>query len=94
MSFTVPPAPLAQVHHLDDRRRPEPGAEVWAEVEAAARLLGILREAGLSVRFDHPPGGRVRVRITDLEGNTIREVPPSVAVDPVALEREALRPAC
>jgi hypothetical protein len=95
MSFTVPPRPLAPVHHLDDHRPPPPpDEEVWAEVMAAARLFGILREAGRSVRFDPAADGRpTRVRITDLDGNTIREVSPAVAVDPEALERAALGPA-
>lgn len=95
MSFTVPPRPVAPVHHLDDYRDPPPpGDEVWAEVLAAARLFGVLRAAGRSVRFDPAADGSpTRIRITDLEGNTIRSISPSVAVDPEALEREALGPA-
>ena len=97
MSFTVPPDPLASVHRLDDHRKrssqPEID-EVWAEVMAAARLFGMLREAGLSVRFDPADeDGELRVRITDLDGNTVREISPATAVDPVALAREAFRPA-
>ena len=96
MSFTVPPGDLTPVTHLDDHRD-SPSREideVWAEVMAAAKLFGMLREAGLSVRFD-PSGddGPLRVRITDLDGNTIREISPETAVDPVALAREAFRPA-
>jgi hypothetical protein len=97
MSFTVPPDPLASVHRLDDHRKvsktPEVD-EVWAEVMAAARLFGMLREAGLSIRFDPAAeAGELRVRITDLDGNTVREISPATAVDPVALAREAFRPA-
>jgi hypothetical protein len=100
MSFKVPPTDLAQIYRLDDFRSilppedPPQGEEVWAEVMAAARLFGELREAGLSVRFDvDDPTLPPRVRITDLEGNTIREIPPSIACDPDALEAEVLRPA-
>lgn len=100
MSFSVPPGPIAPVYRLDDFRtvleqEPEvdPG-QVWGEVTAAAQLFGALREAGLSVRFDvDDPTLPPRVRITDLEGRTVREIPPAIACDPEALEAEALRPA-
>jgi len=96
MSFSVPPDRPSPVAHLDDHRRsPEREIdEVWAEVMAAARLFGMLREAGLSVRFDpSDDDGPMRVRITDLDGNTVREISPATAVDPAALAREAFRPA-
>ena len=61
---------------------------------AAAHLFGVLRDAGRSVRFDtDDPARPPRVRITDLEGRTIREIPTAIACDPAALEAEALRPA-
>ena len=97
MSFTVPPGPLANLYRLDDFRSefaPEPpvdATQVWGEVMAAAQLFGELREAGLSVRFDvEDPTLPPRVRITDLEGRTVKEISASVACDPVALEAEAL----
>ncbi len=100
MSFTVPPTGVAPVYRLDDFRTsltppaPVEGDEVWAEVLAAARLFGVLRDAGLSVRFDaDEPGLPPRVRITDLDGRTVREIPPALACDPDALAAEALRPA-
>jgi hypothetical protein len=100
MSFIVPPGPLAPVLRLDDFRTtlpqepPVDDAQVWDEVMAAAQLFGTLREAGMSVRFDvDDPTLPPRVRITDLEGRTIREVPASLACDPGALEEAALRPA-
>lgn len=87
----------ASLYRLDDFRSafgaepPVDAGEVWAEVMAAARLFGVLREAGLSVRFDaDDPTLPPRVRITDLEGNTVREIPPAVACDPAALEAMAL----
>lgn len=97
MSYTVPPRPLASVHRLDDHRTalaPDPATdpgEVWAEVLAAARLFGALREAGMSVRFDtEDPAYPPRVRITDLSGRVVREVAPALACDPEALEAELL----
>jgi hypothetical protein len=61
---------------------------------AAAQLFGTLREAGLSIHFDiDDPDLPPRVRITDLEGRTIREIPAALACDPSALEAEVLRPA-
>ena len=48
---------------------------------AAAQLFGELRAAGMSVRFDvDDPTLPPRVRVTDLEGRTIREIPPTVGV--------------
>jgi hypothetical protein len=86
---------MAPVYRLDDYRSalpPQPAVnaeEVWAEVMAAAALFGTLRDAGLGLRFDAgEPGEPPRVRLTDLEGHTIREVPPALACDPAALEAE------
>src|SRR3954453_18375281 len=100
MSYTVPPDGLAPLYRLDDFRsilppeEPPDGDEVWAEVASAARLFGVLREAGMSVRFDvDDPTLPPRVRITDLQGRTIRDIPASIACDPEALEAEALKPA-
>jgi hypothetical protein len=99
MSFTVPPGPLAPVYRMDDFRTdlsqdpPVDAAQVWGEVMAAAQLFGVLRDAGMSVRFDaEGPDGPPRVRITDLQGRTLREISPDTACDPAALEAEALRP--
>ena len=100
MSFKVPPGPLAPVYRLDDYRSahpPEPlvdDTQIWGEIMAAAQLFGKLRDAGRSVRFDvDDPSSPPRVRITDLEGRTIKEVSSAIACDPVALEAEALSPA-
>jgi len=88
----MPPG-TASVHRLDDYRsalnrpRERPEDEVWAEILAAGDLFGALADAGMAVRFDasdpaHPP----RVLVTDLDGNTLRELSPSMACDPAALE--------
>jgi hypothetical protein len=97
MSFTVPPGPLAPVLRLDDYRTdlpqdpPVDATAVWGEVAAAAELFGELRAAGMSVRFDSDgPDGPPRVRVTDLEGRMLRDVPPSIACDPAALGAELL----
>jgi hypothetical protein len=97
MSFTVPPGPLAPVVRLDDYRSelpaepPVDATQVWGEVMAAAQLFGELRDAGMSVRFDvEDPTLPPRVRITDLEGRTIREISPAVACDPRLLHDEIL----
>lgn len=90
---------LASVHRLDDYRSalapqaPADAEQLWLEVLAAARLFGELRQAGMSVRFDATADGPPLVRITDLQGKTIREVAPAVACDPAALEAELLSPA-
>ena len=100
MSFIVPPGPLGNLYRLDDFRTDLPAepavdpSEVWTEVMAAAQLFGKLRQAGLSVRFDvQDPTLPPRVRITDLQGRTIRDIEPSLACDPSALEEELLKPA-
>jgi hypothetical protein len=97
MSFTVPPGPLASLYRLDDFRTEMPqdppvdATQVWGEVMAAAQLFGELRAAGMSVRFDvEDPTLPPRVRITDLEGRTLREIPASLACDPEALQAEVL----
>ena len=95
MSTPVPDGPLAPVIRLDDFRTEDPQdspvdpAAVWAEVMNAARLFGTLREAGMSVRFETEAEGPPRVVITDLQGRKIREIPPSAACDPDALEAAA-----
>ena len=97
MSTPVPDRPLAPVYRLDDYRTdeapegPVDANAVWAEVMAAARLFGTLRQAGMSVRFDSDGDGPPKVSITDLEGHTIKEIPPSAACDADALEAEAFK---
>lgn len=97
MSFSVPPSPLAPVYRLDDFRSAEAPlpavdpVQVWGEVMAAAQLFGELRDAGMSIRFDaEDPASPPRVRITDLQGRTLREISPAVACDPQALHAEVL----
>jgi hypothetical protein len=97
MSNPVPDGPLAPVYRLDDYRSeitPEPPVDadaVWSEVMAAAQLFGTLREAGLSVKFDSGGDGPPRVAITDLQGNVIEDMPPSVACDAAKLRDAAFK---
>lgn len=97
MSFSVPPGPLSNLYRLDDFRSALPAepevdpGQVWGEVMAAAQLFGALRDAGLSIRFDvSDPTQPPRVRITDLEGRTVKEISPAAACDPETLQAEAL----
>ena len=87
------PPGTASVHRLDDYRtafgrpRDRPDDEVWAEIVAAGDLFGALADVGMTVRFDaSDPAQPPRVLVTDLDGNTLRELSPSVAYDPAALE--------
>jgi hypothetical protein len=91
------PPGTASVHRLDDYRtaldrpREQPEDEVWAEILAAGDLYGALAAAGMAVRFDaSDPALPPRVRVTDLAGNTLRELSPSVACDPGALQSALL----
>jgi hypothetical protein len=97
MTDLPPEGDLAPVYRLDDYRTemapeaPVDANAVWSEVMAAARLFGSLRQAGMSVRFDSETDGPPRVTITDLSGNAIKEIDPSVACDAAALEDEAFK---
>lgn len=88
--------PLARVYRLEHyrgraRSAPAEDGAVWDEVEAAARLFGDLRAAGMSVRFEPAGAARPpRVWITDLQGRVLRDVAPATACDPAALEAELL----
>lgn len=56
-----------------------------AELAAAARRAEELRALGRELRFlVDPGGGQVRVEVRDLEGNVIRTIPPSAALDVAA----------
>lgn len=56
--------------------------ELPSQVEAAARRWKELRDMGRELRFEpDPQTGRIAVEVRDLDGNLIRAVPPSVALD-------------
>lgn len=76
---------------LDRAARPEgPPPEVQAEVRAAARCAERLHEMGRQLCFEpDPEGGRVRIEVRDLDGNVLRRIPPSEALEIAAGRRGA-----
>jgi uncharacterized FlaG/YvyC family protein len=62
-----------------------PPAEVLAEMEAASRRYDELRSQKRELHFAHDPQqNRVVVEVRDLEGNVLRTIPPSQALDVIA----------
>ena len=57
-----------------------PPPEVRRQVRAAQRALHELDERGREVRLD-TRGGRIRIEVCDADGNVLREVSPSEALD-------------
>jgi hypothetical protein len=57
-----------------------PPAEVREEIRHAQRALHELEALGREVRFDASEG-RVRIELCDGDGNVLREIAPSQAVD-------------
>lgn len=61
-----------------------PPAEVLDAMDAAGRVARELHATGRELRFVPPhdgAGGRVRVEVRDLDGNVLREIPPSELLD-------------
>jgi uncharacterized FlaG/YvyC family protein len=62
-----------------------PPAEVLEEMEAASRRYDELRSQQRELHFTHDPEqNRVVVQVRDLEGNVLRTIPPSKALDVIA----------
>jgi flagellar protein FlaG len=57
-----------------------PPPEVMDEVLAAQRAIEDMHDRGRTLHFAMD-SGRVKILLQDLDGNVIREVPPSKAVD-------------
>jgi hypothetical protein len=57
-----------------------PPADVMEEVLAAQRAIEDMHARGRQLHFDMD-SGRVRILLQDLDGNTIREIPPSHALE-------------
>jgi flagellar protein FlaG len=73
--------PGATVDTLPSR----PPIEVLAEMEAASRRYDELRSQQRELHFTHDPEqNRVVVEVRDLEGNVLRTIPPSKALDVIA----------
>lgn len=61
-----------------------PPPEVLEAMDAAGRVARELHATGRELRFVPPhegAGGRVRVEVRDLDGNVLREIPPSELLD-------------
>ena len=60
-----------------------PPPEVLEAMDAAGRVARELHASGRELRFTPPEGpvGRVRVEVCDLDGNVLREIPPSELLD-------------
>jgi hypothetical protein len=62
-----------------------PPAEVLAQMEAASRRYDELRAQKRELHFTHDDQrNRVVVEVRDLEGNVLRTIPPSKALDIIA----------
>jgi uncharacterized FlaG/YvyC family protein len=73
--------PAATVDALPSR----PPLEVLEEMEAASRRYDELRAQKRELHFTHDPhANRVVVEVRDLEGNVLRTIPPSKALDVIA----------
>jgi hypothetical protein len=57
-----------------------PPADVMHEVLAAQRAIEDMHARGRQLHFDMD-SGRVRILLQDLDGNTLREIPPSHALE-------------
>lgn len=58
-----------------------PPASVLEEMNAAARAADKLHELGRELHFEPTASGRVIVQVRDLDGNVLRTVPPTTALE-------------
>jgi len=63
-----------------------PPPEVLEQVEAGFARLQELREQGLELRYDVSDAARVRIELVDANGEVVRRVPPTEALEQ-AVER-------
>ena len=69
----------------DDTMPSRPPAEVLAEMEAASRRYDELRSQQRELHFKRDEAAnRVVVEVRDLEGNVVRTIPPSKALEVIA----------
>jgi hypothetical protein len=64
-----------------------PPAEVMDEVLAAQKAIEEMHSRGRQLHFEMD-AGRVRILLQDLDGNTLREIPPSHALELAGGRRE------
>ena len=80
----APPLEVVQGATFDATPSRPPEA-VLHEMEAASRRYDELRSQKRELHFSHDPhGNRVIVEVRDLEGNVLRTIPPSKALDVIA----------
>jgi flagellar protein FlaG len=79
------PAATDRAHRHDtlfDDIPPAPTQEVRAEVERAAEVAAQLADRNRELHFSKDQDtGRVVIQVRDLDGNVIRTIPPSRALD-------------
>jgi hypothetical protein len=62
-----------------------PPPEVLAQIDAASEAVDKLHEHGRELHFAFDPSrGRVEIEVRDLDGNVLRTIPPSKALDVAA----------
>jgi hypothetical protein len=61
-----------------------PPAEVLNALDSAQRVDHELRSRGLSVSFDTQADGGVRVSVVDSDGQVVRDLAPSAALDAIS----------
>ncbi len=68
--------------NLERASAAEPPPEVQAEVRAAARCANHLYEMGRRLSFElDSDSGRIRVEVRDLDGNVLRRIPLTEALE-------------
>jgi hypothetical protein len=65
--------------------------EVLAQIDAGFARLQELREQGLELRYDTSDAMRVKIDLVDVDGQVVRRVPPTEAMDIVAGDAEPQR---
>jgi flagellar protein FlaG len=61
-----------------------PPDDVLEQMSAASRVVEALHEQGRELHFEQLGEGRVQVQVRDLDGNVIRTIPASKALDVAA----------
>jgi hypothetical protein len=78
------PAALRSASVTVDTIPASPPPEVLEQMQSAAVVAEKLRSMKRELHFEPQPNGRVVVQVRDLDGNVIRTVPPSHALDVAA----------
>jgi uncharacterized FlaG/YvyC family protein len=87
VTATATPAPHPEVAQAAtaDTMPSRPPVDVLKEMEAASQRYEDLRSQQRELHFSHDPQqNRVIVEVRDLDGNVLRTIPPSRALDVIA----------